>query len=501
MDNIIDIEDEDRLYYEGLAVEQEKRDGDEMSLPSVVEDYVNSAVQVSKYNNVPAALTFFTLLGQLTYPMVKIARGRSRDDTRINFLWMQTSGTGKSEMYNFFGPVAKMTFEMINATYEDQIIVNDVPVHYDIFDVKDITDAALVGSGEKEEQLVEQENGPPRREKVVVFKKGALDGSGLCVYDEFEYSGVFKQSQHKENVIMYLNTLMNTLWGKNYQISKKLKDFEEPIICDSRRGVYATTYIPKDLTKVIAEKGVMQRMLIFIWEVPQYIQDQINEDMIEEVGVIVDTERPIKKYANAFLVIYDALRKRYEEVGQDPEKTIVYGEDFNAALKNEWRSMRNYVTNSRPEVFEIAGNFITRLLGTLTKLSVLCAIAEAPGITDEKQRYIVTSRNVRQASSLVRQCYKSLVSWLDTALKVRRETLEAKTGMLDFKQAYQDTKPKDDEWVAKTVLLAQVRKNTNKGESTIYRHFQRHEDKFEKKKIGVKVYVKLKEEKQDDKNI
>ena len=132
------------------------------------------------------------------------------------------------------------------------------------------------------------------------------------------------------------------------------------------------------------------------------------------------------------MIIYDALRKRYEEVGQDPEKTIVYGEDFNAALKNEWRSMRNYVTNSRPEVFEIAGNFITRLLGTLTKLSVLCAIAEAPGITDEKQRYIVTSRNVRQASSLVRQCYKSLVSWLDTALKVRRETLEAKTGMLDF---------------------------------------------------------------------
>jgi hypothetical protein len=37
-----------------------------------------------------------------------------------------------------------------------------------------------------------------------------------------------------------------------------------------------------------------------------------------------------------------------------------------------------------------------------------------------------------------------------------------------------------------------VRKNTNKGESTIYRHFQKHEDKFEKKKIGIKTYLKIK---------
>jgi len=501
MVDIMEIEEEDRLYYEGLAVEEGKEDGDKMTLPSVVEDYVTSATQVSKYNNVPAALTFFTHLGQLCYPMVKIARGRSRDDTRIHFLWMQTSGTGKSELYNFYGPIVKMTYDMINATYADSPIeVNGENVVFDVFDVKDITDSALIGSVDKEDQLVEQENGPPRREKVGVYKEGALHGSGVCVYDEFEYSGVFKQSQHKENVIMYLNTLMNTLWGQNYKISKQLKDCRpnEPIICDSRRSVYATTYIPKDLTKVIAEKGVMQRMLIFIWEVPQYIQDQINEDMIDEVGTFVDADRPIKKYANAFLVIYDTLRKRFNEVGGDPEKTIVFGDDYNAALKNEWRAMRNYVTNSRPEVFDIAGNFITRLLGTLTRLSVLCAIAEAPGISDEKKRYIVTSRNVRQASSLVRQCYKSLVSWLDTALKVRRQTLEAKTGMVDFRQAYQETKPKNDEWVSKSVLLAQVRKNTNKGESTIYRHFQRHEDKFEKKKIGTKPYVKLKEEGKDE---
>ena len=70
MVDTMDIEEEDRLYYEGLAVEEGKEDGDKMTLPSVVEDFVTSATQVSKYNIVPAALTFFTHLGQLCYPMV-----------------------------------------------------------------------------------------------------------------------------------------------------------------------------------------------------------------------------------------------------------------------------------------------------------------------------------------------------------------------------------------------------------------------------------------------
>ena len=489
MENEID-EEMDRLYYEGLDVEEAT--SDVLSLPKVVEEYVKSAAEVSHYNEVPAALTFFNLLGQISYPMIQIVSGRRKDDTRINFLWMQTSGTGKSEMYNFYGPVARLTFEMINATYGD-----DVP-NFDIHDVKDITDAALIGSVDMQDTLVEQENGPPRREKIPVMKKGSLDGSGLCVYDEFEYSGVFKTSQHKENVVMYLNTMLNTLHGENYIISKKLKDCDEPIICDSRRSVYATTYIPRDLTKVIAEKGIMQRMLIYIWEVPQWTQDKIREQMITEVGTYLDSDRPIKQYANSFLVIFDTLKKRFDEVDGVAKDTIVFSPDYNEALRNEWLAMRNYVSNSRPEVLEIAGNFITRLLGTLTRLAVLCSIAEAPSISDKSKRFIVTAKNVRQSSSLVRQCYKSLVSWLDTALKVQRRTLAEKSGVGDFQQAYQDCKPKDDVWVNKSVLLSKVRQNTNKGQSTIYRQFQKYESQFEIKKIGIKTYLKLKESKKND---
>lgn len=483
-------DDDDRLYYEGLIAEEERTSTDVLKLPAVVEKYVESAVEVSKYNNVPAAISYFCLLGELSKNMVQITGGRRKDDTRIHFLWMQTSGTGKSEMYNFFGPVAKLTFEMINATYADSL---ENP--FDIFAVKETTDAALIGSIDMQDTMVEQENGPPRREKVPVVLKGALEGSGLCVYDEFEYSGVFNQSQHKENVVMYLNTFMNSIHGENQIISKKLKD-GGVIECNCQRGIYATTYIPKDLTKVIAEKGVMQRMLIYIWEVPQEIQDEIREGIISEVGTYIDSEKPIKQYANSLLIIYDLLKKRYEEVNYDAKKTITFSPEYRNALRNEWLAMKNYVSNSRPEVLEIAGNFITRLLGTLTRLSVLCAIAEAPSISDERKRYVVSAKNVRQASSLVRQCYKSLVSWLDSALRVKRQSLEQKSGADDFKNAYLSIKnTQKDEWVNKTILFGEVRRQTNKGDSTIYKHFQKIGHQFEKKKIGHKSYVKLKEEK------
>ena len=51
---------------------------------------------------------------------------------------------------------------------------------------------------------------------------GQLEGNGLAHWDEFEYSGIFKQSQHKENSIVYLNTLMNSLAGESWIISKAL---------------------------------------------------------------------------------------------------------------------------------------------------------------------------------------------------------------------------------------------------------------------------------------
>ena len=486
----IEIEDElERLYYEGLSEQTETNIVNKNSLPKVVERYVKSATDVSKYNEVPATISFFVLLGQLCKDMVAIPSGRRIDDTRIQFLWMQTSGTRKTTLYDFFGPVANLSFKMINEKHGTE---------FDIFDVKDTTDAALIGSFKEEDVMVEDEDGRTSREKVLVPIKGALEGDGLAAYDEFEYSGVFKQSQHKENVIMYLNKFMNTLHGENWIIRKKLRD-GDIIECRCQRSIYATTYIPKTLTNVIAEKGVIQRTLIYIKEVPQEVQDELREKVLDEVGTIKPKDAPIKKFAQNFVIIYESLRKRFDESGRDPLQTITFGKGYNDALKNESIKMRNYVANSRPEVFEIAGNFITRLNQTMTRLSVLCCIAEAPNIKDPSKRYIVTERHARQASSLIRQCYKSLVSWLDVALKVKTHALHERVGINAFREAYEGLRKKGDEgWVNKTLLLSRVREETKKGQTTVYNNFKKISSMFDTKKIGVRTYLKIKEEKKNE---
>ena len=102
----------DRLYFESL---QEGREYSKASrIPSVVEKYVKNAVEVSINNEVPAMLSFYLLLGQISKDMVCIPAGKRRIDTRVQVIWMQTSGTGKTEMYNFFGPVSKLVFDELS---------------------------------------------------------------------------------------------------------------------------------------------------------------------------------------------------------------------------------------------------------------------------------------------------------------------------------------------------------------------------------------------------
>nr|MDB4346203.1 hypothetical protein [bacterium] len=492
-DDIYTSDDEDRLYYEGLtndAVPMIPRDRKtDNSLPKIVEEYVKSAVEVSKYNEIPATIGFYVLLGQLCKNMVAIPSGRRRDDTRIHFIWLQTSGTGKSEMYNFFGPVTNETFKIINSKYGTD---------FDVFGVDDTTDAALIGSIAKERVPHEDDDGNITYEEEYVQINGGFQGEGLIAYDEFEYSGVFKQSQHKENVVMYLNKLMNTLWGEGYLIKKKLKD-GNIIVCDCKRSVYATSYIPKTLTNVVAEKGVTQRSTMFVKEIPQEVQDELRDQILDEVGFIKSTEAPIKRFAENFVIIYDNLYERFKQNGEDPLTTIQFGKGYNDALKNESYKMRNYISDSRPEVFEIAGNFITRMNQTMVRFSILCCIAEAPNIKDKSKRYIVTARHVRQASSLIRQCYKSLVSWLDVALKVKTHALHDRVNKAAFYRAYEKLKKRDDEgWVNKNLLMEMVREDTKKGQSTIYRWYKEISHMFEDKKIGVRTYLKVKEEKKNE---
>ena len=79
MNDVNDEYDEDRLYYEGLSENITTPVQKKNSLPKVVEQYVKDAADMSKYNEIPATIGFFVILGQLCKDMVSIPSGTRRE--------------------------------------------------------------------------------------------------------------------------------------------------------------------------------------------------------------------------------------------------------------------------------------------------------------------------------------------------------------------------------------------------------------------------------------
>ena len=280
------IEDEEK-YMEEI---QESANIFNESLPFVAREFQKSAIQVSHGNGIPAGICFFTILGQAVKDFIIIPNGRNHEDTRVHFCWVQTSGTVKSTLYNFVGPVAQGVFKRINEyNRHPPFVKENIPMNriFDVFGVTDYTDSVLIGGYDKE---VDDEG-----EILYNRRPGVLEGNGLAHWDEFEYSGIFKQSQHKENSIVYLNTLMNSLAGESWIISKALTSFGGMIMeCFCERSVLAMTYPPSNLNEIMAEKGVLQRMLLYVWEVPEFIQHKMRLEQIEKAGTIEEVKEMLK---------------------------------------------------------------------------------------------------------------------------------------------------------------------------------------------------------------
>lgn len=478
------IEDEEKYMQEI----QESANIFNESLPFVAREFQKSAVQVSHGNGIPAGICFFTILGQAVKDFIIIPNGRNHEDTRVHFCWVQTSGTGKSTLWNFVGPVANSLFEKINQNNKHPPFVRqNIPMTrtFNTFGVTDYTDSVLIG-GYREE--LDDEG-----DKQSVRHAGLLEGSGLAHWDEFEYSGIFRQTQHQEKAIVYLNTLMNSLAGESWIISKALSSYGDGGVmeCFCERSVLAMTYPPSNLNEVMAEKGVLQRMLLYVWNVPEFVQDQMRTEQNSKAGTIEEVNQPIEEFSNALFTIYELVREQYNAKGGNPLQTMTYTDDFRDVLQLEYQNMRNYLQNTRHEVSAIASNFTTRLTKILIKLSVLCSVASAPSIKDKSKRFIVTGQNVRQAATIVRQCYMTLVDWLERSLRVKKASVAENSLEPMFIAVYEKMDKDDEGFVNKTLLLTEVRTKAKKSRAQIFRHYESVRHKFIETKEGRYTYIKL----------
>ena len=331
---------------------------------------------------------------------------------------------------------------------------------------------------------------------------GPLHGEGVWFADEFEGSGVFKDKAHKENMNILFQTIMNNFHSGANQYHKILKG-KPTIELDSKHTMLALTFPPEKLKTTITDKGILQRFLPYIWDVPDDILTEMRKEVIGGFGTTVERQGPPLHLTKGILEIYKITKNQFENNGKDTLKTISYHPSAKDSLDMEHDNLLRYIDNLQTDTRSAIRLFEMNLLEYMGKLAVLNTLAMAKNVPVE-QRFIVYPQNVRQGAYIVRKCYMTLVEWLENNIRESNKTLINKSGFKEFQHAYQllldRAKPQErleGGYVWKKAFLAEARKVLAQSPSTTSRKFNKINEMFEEIKRGTKVYIRPKKQKEE----
>tara|TARA_R110002012_G_scaffold320774_1_gene545484 strand:- start:875 stop:2440 length:1566 start_codon:yes stop_codon:yes gene_type:complete len=514
--------------YNDEILDREEKEVKEVDLPAIVRNWEKVATGYSRYNNIPAIIGFYSLLGDLAKNMVEIPFGPTSVDTRIHFCWIQTARTGKTTLIMYvLNPVAKEIYKeleddpyvksevlsfadyttaaLVGTYFENKKYIDDEEKIQKIYDDEEVRLSTLLEDEEltQREYLKGLEDAEEKRNNSKerwVIEYGPIHGEGMWFADEFEGSGVFKDKSHKENMNIVFQTLMNNFHnGSN--IYHRILTGKPTIPLNSRYTIMACTFPPEHLFKTVAEKGILQRFLPYIWTVPDDIVTEMRREVIQGFGTRSETQGPPLHLKKGVLEIYKLLRRRFEEVEKDKDKTIVYSASAKDVLDMEYDNVLRYIDNLRPEIRNVVRLFEMNLLEYMGKLAVLNSIAMAPSISQEDNRFIVHAQNVRQGAYVVRKCYTALVSWLEDAITDNKKVFKEKSNFKDFQQAYQlaldRAKPQETMeggYVWKKIFLEEAIKILKVSQATAFRKLDKISELFESKKKGKQAFIKIKKQ-------
>ena len=518
----------------------------ETRLPRIVETWRDSSLTYSRFNDIPAMLGYYALLGDIVKHFVEIPYKNTTTDTRIHWVNIQTARSGKTTLVNYvLKPIAEEVYKEIK---RDEKEFNNK-----ILKLSDYTTAALIGSyRDNKEVFVEDEErrnkiffdevarlgnllgdataNPPiageitqeehnkgvlkaeatrfKQSKRWIEQYGPLHGEGLWFADEFEHSGIFKTTAHKEGMHnLFQDTMNNFHTGSNKHekiLAGKVGINDEPLVIalDSKFTIMGFTYPPSGLLKTIAEKGVLQRMILFIWNVPNETLENMRGDVIGGFGTIAEQRGPPLHLSKGIVEIYKQVKRRFNDNGKDRQSTVKISSSATDALKLEHRNFLKYIEHLNPSIYDVVRLFEMNLMEYIGKLAVLNCISMAPSIVKEEDKFIVQAQHVRQGAYIIRKCYIGLIEWLENSLKLTKQSITGTPMFKQFQQAYEvainKANPQDKlegGHVWKKLLLQEASKISGHSYVWTNKNFNKlnKEDMFETISKGKTRYVKPKE--------
>jgi hypothetical protein len=486
-------------------------------LPKIVDKWVKAGSEYSKHNEFPLKMCYFNIMGQVLKDFITIPIGANRLDTRFHFIWLQTARTGKSAVWRFMDGTLKGTYEQINALKlnEDIEIIQD----NDVFDISVYTSAALIGTfiennggtekykeniddgalmvrlkdanGHETGQTAIYNSNTPAHAALATYKNrrkvfipGALKGSGIAHWDEFESSGIFNIKKHNEDMLLTFQTFMNDIDTESdgHVMTKYLAGVDHVGKCDSRRSLYATSYVPQNLGEIIRNSGVLQRAFNFVREVPSELINKMHKEVVANIGIKIEHKEPIEEFQTHFVNIWKETLKRYKEVKCDPTEVIKISRRVVDVIDVYREKLTNEIATCRPEIIKAVQSFSINLILYQVKLATFIAISRG--------QYSVSIDDVHCAGKLVENTYKSLVVWLEQGIRTQHQSLSNKTGINNFKQSYFDCKKNEDGFVPKKEFLKKAADSLQLSPRQTYLKYKEIENKFESTKNGRVVWIK-----------
>tara|TARA_R110002020_G_scaffold471367_1_gene698401 strand:+ start:646 stop:2310 length:1665 start_codon:yes stop_codon:yes gene_type:complete len=537
--------DEEEMYIHSLD-EQDMDWITEVELPALIRAFEHTATQYSRENNLPAIMGYFNIMGSLLQDYIEIPVAQTSIDTRCHFVWIQTARTGKTTLIEYvLKPLATQLMEELDeAGYFE----------YKVISLDDYTTASLAGSHKEnlkhdpaaqEQWTAEQARLITQRDGTIITQEqydiqftraevkynktkdeffefpSQLEGNGIWYADEFEGSGIFTPRTHNDNINIVLQTLMNNFHIGANQYHKVLTG-KPTVTLDSRFSIFAGTYIPQKLDDTIIGKGIMQRFLPFIYEVPRDRLTAQRINLARSFGTRTEVRGPPTHLIEPMKEVVLKTKARFEEVGRDRELVITYSELAHIEIEKMYSQIQDYVSNLPPHIAEVVSTFEANLLEYINKLAVIsCATNNANSTTPT---WRLTTTHVLQGGSVVWMCYQTLVSYLEENLHIKRKPKMKPSSQLEkFKKAYEQAldvdilkerlikcrtfdQPKIDQWkkevkdlisegfAYKKIVLEKAEKVMEKSKAVIADYWKDIEDKFEYRKIGNKPFIKPKED-------
>ena len=526
----------DEEDFDDGVLEQEFGVGsDDILLPAFVREFERVATEYSRYNNIPAIISYYSILGNIVQDMVEIPYKRTTIDTRVHFCWIQTARTGKTTLLEYVvKPLIEEIFKELDMDDRSFLKLADyntaslVGAHTQN---KNYNPAAEIKRDRRLEDIRTKQGGPVgerldplQAERNVedanltyknTFEEwkihfGPLHGNGLWIADEFESSGIFKEKNHKENMNVLLQTIMNNFHNGSNLYDKQLTG-KPSIPLSSKFTIIASTYPPEYLRETVTKKGILQRFLCYIWKVPDEILTETRKEVISGFGQISENIGPPLYLKKGFIKIYEMLEERFKAVGNKTLQTIQYDPASWDCMENEYDRIllilkREVVGLTHREVIRL---FEMNLMEYIAKLSVLSAITESAGISDTSKRWRVYPHHVLQGAQIVNLCYKALIEWLTGSIKESPANLKKMQQNTHFQQAYKNVLTKvsdidraEGDYIWKELILKEAARES--GLSLIscrntYKDVLK--SKFVELKKGRRVFIKPKEEIKNGNNV